>query len=483
MRILYLLQRVLAAFAVLLCPGSPAQAVHLSADGGGQVLLFPYYTANGARQTLLTIQNTSGAKALKLRFYESHNARLVFSANIYLAAMDSWTAAIYADDEAGTTPASMVSTDASCFLTDSTDVDASASVARFRFSNADYTDSNRDSGAQTLARTRTGYVEVISMANLGPALIDNDKVRCDAIRGSINSDGSFGNFSLGTSSADFTSSKGVIYGSASIVNVREGTQSSTAATALASFRKQAMHTAPGAASPNLSDADPESTVLFEDGAQTFRWGDEALGAGLPNGQRLDAVGSALIARGIAGDFSLERELGAKTELVLTFPLTRLQFPNTSAQICREYTYVGRDRELNTEGHMSSTINFVIIPERFFVCGAVVVLDMSNVASPRFARRPERTASAILGDTESYVFPTPFSAGSYAIGFPNVPRPALSGGLRQIGQAVIGFATTRIENGGARPGVAGFYETSTPHARDHACSQANSSVSAICVPTP
>ena len=36
-----------------------AHAIHLSTDGRGQVLIYPYYTVNGGNATLLSVVNTT----------------------------------------------------------------------------------------------------------------------------------------------------------------------------------------------------------------------------------------------------------------------------------------------------------------------------------------------------------------------------------------------------------------------------------------
>ncbi len=74
-----------------------AHAVHLSPNGLGQVLIFPYYTARtflggsfGSYNTLLSIVNTSDdTKALKVRFLEGARGAQVMSFNLFLAPRDT----------------------------------------------------------------------------------------------------------------------------------------------------------------------------------------------------------------------------------------------------------------------------------------------------------------------------------------------------------------------------------------------------------
>src|SRR5438045_1769632 len=76
---------------------STAQAVNVSSDGRGQVLLYPYYTTrndnNGnAYGTLLSVVNaTPSAKAVRVRFLEGKNSREVLDFNLFLSPFDVWT--------------------------------------------------------------------------------------------------------------------------------------------------------------------------------------------------------------------------------------------------------------------------------------------------------------------------------------------------------------------------------------------------------
>jgi len=86
---------VLAGLAGAAGLAGTAQAVNLNPDGLGQVLIFPYYTANSGNQTILSVVNTTGnAKAVKVRFLEGFNSREVLDFNLYLSHHDVWVAAI-----------------------------------------------------------------------------------------------------------------------------------------------------------------------------------------------------------------------------------------------------------------------------------------------------------------------------------------------------------------------------------------------------
>ena len=94
---------VLAGLAGVAGLAGTAQAVNLNPDGLGQVLLYPYYTANQGNQTLLSVVNTTDhAKAVKVRFLEGFNSREVLDFNLYLSHHDVWVAAIGAGENAPT---------------------------------------------------------------------------------------------------------------------------------------------------------------------------------------------------------------------------------------------------------------------------------------------------------------------------------------------------------------------------------------------
>ena len=72
-----------------------ASAVNVNPDGLGQVLLYPYYSARGGNQTLISVVNTtSNGKAVKIRFLDSLNSEEVLDFNIYMSEFDVWVAAV-----------------------------------------------------------------------------------------------------------------------------------------------------------------------------------------------------------------------------------------------------------------------------------------------------------------------------------------------------------------------------------------------------
>ena len=141
------------------------EAVILSDDGHGEVLLYPFYTVQGprtaVRTTLVTLVNHTGQyKAVKVRFHEAHNSRDALDFNLYLSPYDVWTGSIYRPADG---IATLKTTDKSCTLP------TSIMVNENKFSTLAYSQaSNNDGGNQDALRTNEGYVEIIEMGVIDP---------------------------------------------------------------------------------------------------------------------------------------------------------------------------------------------------------------------------------------------------------------------------------------------------------------------------
>ena len=70
---------------------------YVSNNSMGQVLIYPYYTVRGGKETIFNIFNTSDRTiAAKVRFHESHNSRDVLDFNVVLSPFDKWSGTISA---------------------------------------------------------------------------------------------------------------------------------------------------------------------------------------------------------------------------------------------------------------------------------------------------------------------------------------------------------------------------------------------------
>ena len=172
---------VLAGLAGAAGLAGTAQAVNLNPDGLGQVLIYPYYTANDGNNTLLSVVNTTNnAKAVKVRFLEGFNSREVLDFNLYLSHHDVWTAAIAKADalvqplaEAYETDTFLIINDDSCtvpYLYEDRAVEMpDGSMAGVQpFLNLAFTGKKDDGGPQTDERVQEGHFEMIEMGTIEP---------------------------------------------------------------------------------------------------------------------------------------------------------------------------------------------------------------------------------------------------------------------------------------------------------------------------
>ena len=133
--------------------GADATGILVRNDGGiGHQLVFPYFTAQGANATLLSITNTdtTNGKLVKVRFRGAANSDDLYDFQVALSPGDMWTAAVTRDATSGA--ASLSTTDKSCTLPASVN-------GTFNLQRVD---------GNAAAQTLEGYVEVINMANIPP---------------------------------------------------------------------------------------------------------------------------------------------------------------------------------------------------------------------------------------------------------------------------------------------------------------------------
>ena len=330
--------------------GGNALALNLNPDGYGQVLIFPYYTVNGGKATLLSLQNrTPFGKALKVRFLESQNGREVLDFNLYLAPHDVWTGSIYALDEAS--PAVLSTADESCTvpaIKHGTTLPEASGRRYLAFTNAAYTNgpggNHNDAGADELTRTRDGHIEVIEMGIVGNGEGAGAQRTLDAI--SNDGDGTprncaqlidawnaqsanayWRNDPLAVSdliAPTAANGGGWLVGSAGIVNGAHGTQLTYTADAIEGFSVSILHGAPGAGNrPQLSDANWPTT----DGA-TAHWVDDGLlqVARYSRTNAIDAVSALFTHDVLHNEYAVRSNASGvqylASEWILTFPTKR-----------------------------------------------------------------------------------------------------------------------------------------------------------------
>lgn len=306
-----------------------AQAVYLSEDGRGEVLLYPYYSAQNGNDTLFSVVNTTAVgKAVKVRIIEGMNSYEVLDFNLYLSAGDAWSAVITAD--AATGGAKLITTDKSC-----TAPEIPAAGVTFR------NFAILDSGPKALSRTKEGYIEIIEMGAidplsvLAPSTITFGKAithvagvpgDCAAIRNAWNT--LTGAFSEGVLDEVVANSGGLV-GSGTLINVAQGVDYSYDPVVLQAFSNAGVgnHTEPGSTTPSLADTLPRTSVVFNGaGVVTSDWASQNAGVVLPG---VDAVSAVLMHQQVLNEFTVNPGLAAGTDLVITFPTKRQYIKNVT----------------------------------------------------------------------------------------------------------------------------------------------------------
>jgi hypothetical protein len=416
--------------------GGNAAAMALSTEGHGQVLVYPYYTVNGGNLTLLTIENTRDeAKALRVRFREALNGRVVLQFNLYLGPQDMWTAAITpaAGVGAATGPARLQTADPSCTV-------PAIPSEGLGFSRLDYIDASASGGANRqdhpnslLAthsapeRTRAGSIEVIEMGVLRPgpaatqlaeevtAVAPADPTTQPAfpadcgvvVRAWQAGQGSWADVGAGR---DIDLPRGGLAGTASLVDVANGTLMGYRAEAVAAFhtnaaRPGALHHAPDAAEPDLGDCDQgdgRCNVLFPMSAgQSYRFVFEA------GGERgWDAMSALFMASTLHEDYVTDAAIAGRTEWVLSAPTKQFYVDRaapvrvpfsvlfaTAGTACSWVTATSWNREELTAAPVGSALPGTPLPPPPRPCFQTSVMTVNE----------PRNVSTILGTAASLAF--------------------------------------------------------------------------------
>lgn len=432
-----------------------AGAVTLDADGLGQGLIFPYYTANSARgdvfNTYLSIVNhTAQAKALRVRFREGRTSQPTLEFNLFLSANDMWTGAVLPADE-GT---ALVSSDNSC-----TDPGFGTDSPSMAFSTSAFGD-----GAGTeLGRTREGFVEVLEMAVLtgtSAAAVTQAQTgiptNCGQVRGNASP----------STQAPF----GGLSGTLTIINVASGMDFTVNAEALAGLASRPYYRLPSDPYPDLNAAEIDSVSDVWHNGEVFRsrWNRPA-----------DAVSAVLMRTTSMGEFVLDANTRSLTDFVMTFPTRHFYngapsslAPFTPALAAPTYCRspaIGNtqaeyfNREFGGALITSSTIAGFPSPEGI-LCGSAVVFSVRNGAAhiPASSNISQVLGSASLGYWGTGVSvpqnvsngwlrvtaPATSTMDSLATSLrwaPGSADPPVAGGHRYMGLPLVGFTVRTFRN--------------------------------------
>lgn len=349
---------LLAAGAVTFAGG--VSAVGVNGDGLGEALLYPYYTARGGNNTLLSVVNTTtNAKAVKVRFREAKNSEDVLDFNLYLSPYDVWTAAVV-QNGAG---ARLITGDASCTAPPkSAFVSLGGGAYAVDFFGFAY-NATDGGAAQTLDRTLDGYVEIIEMATIvagttvGGPIWTGAKHNAAGVPPCTN----IPTGSVSVSGAGIDPPSGGLFGAATYISTGNGASTSVNATALNGFGRPGIITPSDNVSPNLQDHGSAVTAVTTPTQVIVATFPGVASAGITTLTAARATAAALTSLNVYGEYAYSATLSLGTDWVITHP-TKNYFVNptaiapfssawnkTTKVACETVALIGTDRE---EGRQS-----------------------------------------------------------------------------------------------------------------------------------
>lgn len=277
-----------------------AAAIERSHDGTGQAILLPYWHAADGETTLFAVTNHADrAKAVRVVVAEGRNGRAALTFNVYLAARDSWQAAIVPGS--GNQPPRIVSNDESCTVPLITATNATLRTPGFTGSRAD--------GLGTdVERLQHGSIEIVEMGV--PTGVPADLIaarQCNPllqrfVAGPWNS----------APNQDLDAPAGGLSAEAQIVDVAGGVAFDVAPVTLDDFSAAPRH---GNAGQDFNDARFSKPTVSAAAGEFVVGG----GARVTADRAADAVSLLLMSSALEGGFLLGAGLGAETRFVLAFP--------------------------------------------------------------------------------------------------------------------------------------------------------------------
>lgn len=275
-----------------------AAAVYVNPDGHGEILVYPYFTAQdsdgNAFNTYVSLANgATDTKALRVRVREGRNGREVAGFNLLLAPGDMWTGAVIPSAMGAT----LVTTDASC-VSPAMHSDVSPPPPSFLdFSSAGYTGvSLADEYGLDIERLREGYVEVFEMASLSLA------PSCAAFRADT--------------PGQLLPPSGKLSGTLTLINVQSGLDFTVNAVALDHVATAPYFRPPADSYPDYEATEIRPYASFFHGRRLYRT--QWLGP-------LQAVNAALLVEALENEFVADRATRSQTDFVVTLPTKRLAF--------------------------------------------------------------------------------------------------------------------------------------------------------------
>jgi len=354
-----------------------ASAVHISPNGTGQVLIFPYYTVRNGFNTLINIANTQdNTKLLKVRFRESLNGREVMSFHVFLTPNDTWVGAIVPTARG----ARIVSNDNSCvtpsdLFTETRIIGPANDLPLNEFRNFGYTSADVDDPSLgSLDRTREGYVEIVEMGVIDPMLSaaaaqiinmarqGSSTFNCVALDDFDPGKGAPPPTFPNIGAALMAPPRGGLSGRASLINAATGANYSFNPTAMDAFSTQVVYSRAGSPTgASLADANPPSSmVVTPAGVVIAQWS---------NGR--DAVSAALMRDSVANEFVMDEGTSSQTDWIVTMPT---KFLHTDSRAAQSLTRVPFTSDSTTrpavacEGYVAAVFNREAVSGGSTICG-------------------------------------------------------------------------------------------------------------------
>lgn len=440
-----------------------ASAVNINSNGTGQVLIYPYYTVRGGTDTYLSVVNTTNSvKAVKVRFTEGKNSREVLDFNLYLSPQDVWTGAIVATTDG----AMLKTTDKSCTF-------PAIPAGGKEFVNYAYTgsvsegivDFGGDGESQTLDRTREGYFEIIEMGvitntSLAAAVTHNSggtPANCGAVQTSTLNMSTSPSGNVGGQSPAVVAPNGGLTGTATLINVANGTDFSFSPVALSDFSDQPIWFPAGDIRPDMtSSPNPVSRIFKAGSVIVTNWDSSGIGA---TQDSVNAVSAVLMHDNIMNEYVLDTVTGSGTDWVITMPTKRYYVPVDASPLAQvvyppfvEPFYTGGACEsvsltyYNREEQSTSVADFSP-PQQgqgTSLCWETTVVTFNSTPGNGVLASVNDSNVSVLYENGwlNMAFAQTYSSSALAVGIANTP----AGAHTYVGLPTVGFMVQDFVNG-------------------------------------
>jgi len=312
-----------------------AEAVYLSPNNMGQVLVYPYYTTQAiggtAFNTFISVVNTTTrAKAVKVRVLEGKTSAEVLDFNLFLSANDVWVAAIVPIDAASNAAGARLLVPAderSC-------TNPAIPAGGVDFRQFQYATGDASLPGTGLDRTREGYIEILEMGPLSGTW------STAVTHNSAGIPNNCGVVQVTTAPPSMGNPSGGLTGTGTLINVNSGLDAGYKADALDAWSNVSRFSPPDSITPNLASAAPASSLVFSTGSIDPATGSSSIitiyrtdfgllaSSGVTTGAR--AVASVYMHSAVINEYILDTNTLSNTDWVITQPLKNLFVTSTTA---------------------------------------------------------------------------------------------------------------------------------------------------------